>query len=80
MGGNGGNGLGGGFFDDATSNLTLLSSRIVNHDATGGAAGAGGSDGLGIGGGLYLTPGGVACADALTVIRANDASSSNAPL
>jgi hypothetical protein len=30
-----------------------------------------------VGGGLYLTPGGLACADLLTAIFANDASTSD---
>ena len=41
------------------------------------SGGTGGSAGLGQGGGLYLTPGGIACADLLTMIRANDASTSD---
>ena len=52
----------------------LLRSAILFNRADAGAAGDGGSAGLGQGGGLYLTPGGVACADLLTVILANDAS------
>ena len=37
----------------------------------------GGSAGLGLGGGLYLAPGGVASADPWTLIFANDASTSD---
>jgi hypothetical protein len=42
-----------------------------------GGAGEGGSAGLGQGGGLYLTPGGIACADLRTAILANHASTSD---
>ena len=45
--------------------------------ADGGAAGDGGTAGLGQGGGLYLAPGGVASADPLTAILFNDASTSD---
>jgi hypothetical protein len=48
-------------------------SRVVHNEADGGAAGAGGSAGLGQGGGLYLTPGGTANA-AHTKIKHNHAS------
>ena len=44
--------------------------------AEGGAADFGGSAGQGVGGGLYLAPGGVATAD-LTAIFANSASTSD---
>ena len=59
------------------STLAILDSTIVNNGADGGAAGAGGSQGLGSGGGLYVTPGSIACADLLTVIHANHASTSD---
>ena len=45
--------------------------------AVGGAAGDGGTAGLGQGGGLYLSPGGVASADPLTAILFNYASTSD---
>jgi hypothetical protein len=76
-GGSGGNGLGGGFYVDATSSLTLLASAVVFNEADGGAADSGATDGNGVGGGLYITPGGIACADALTATFANDATTSN---
>jgi len=77
--GNGGNGLGGGVFNGAPNpfgvpSLTLEDSLVVLNRAEGGAAGAGGSAGLG--GGLYLAPGGVAHADR-TAVFANDASTSD---
>jgi uncharacterized protein (TIGR03118 family) len=77
LGGNGGNGLGGAAFNDATSSLSLQTSGIIFNSARGGAGGAGGSGGQGIGGGLYLTPGADACADVLTVIFGNHASTGN---
>ena len=82
LGGNGGQGQGGGIFNGGpsplgTPSLTLSRSGVLFNRADAGAAGDGGSAGLGQGGGLYLTSGGVACADLLTVIRANDASTSD---
>jgi hypothetical protein len=82
LGGNGGDGQGGGVFNGGPSpqgapTLTLLRSAVLFNRADGGAAGVGGSAGRGQGGGLYLTPGGVACADLLTVIVANAASTSD---
>jgi hypothetical protein len=81
-GGNGGNGLGGGVFNGVpspfgTPSVTLQRTVVVLNRAEGGAAGDGGSAGLGVGGGLYLAPGGVASADFVTVILANDASTSD---
>ena len=75
------NGQGGGIFNGGTSpfgtpNLTLNRSLVALNRADGGAGGAGASDGLGQGGGLYRTPGGLACADLLTAIVANFASTS----
>jgi hypothetical protein len=43
----------------------------------GGAAGPGGTDGQGIGGGVYIAPGGMASADGATLITGNHASTSN---
>jgi hypothetical protein len=54
-----------------------MGDTIDKNHAIGGAAGLGGNDGEGVGGGLYLTPGGVACADALTIIFANHATTSD---
>jgi hypothetical protein len=54
-----------------------MGTTIDRNHAIGGAAGLGGIDGEGVGGGLYLTPGGVACADLLTVIAGNHASTSD---
>jgi hypothetical protein len=80
--GNGGNGQGGGIFNGGpspvgTPSLTLHRSLVVFNQADGGAADDGGSAGLGLGGGLYLALGGIACADPQTVILANDASTSD---
>ena len=82
VGGNGGNGQGGGLFvggpvPAGTPSLTLLRSLVTFHRATGGGAGAGGSAGLGQGGGVYIAPGGLASADAWTLVVANDASTSD---
>jgi hypothetical protein len=81
-GGNGGDGLGGGIFNGAptafgTPSLTLERSLVALNGADGGAADDGGSAGLGVGGGLYLAPGGIASADVVTVIFANHASTSD---
>jgi hypothetical protein len=48
------------------TDTTVLGSTITDNLAIGGAAGVGGIAGFGEGGGLYLTPGGVACLDAFT--------------
>lgn len=86
-GGNGGNGLGGGLYEDAQraapplpgpatpSSLTLVGAIIRFNLALAGEAGAGGSDGLGIGGGVYHL--GILSFDAATVIEKNHASTSN---
>jgi hypothetical protein len=79
--GNGGDGQGGGIFNGGpsrvgTPSLTLQRSLLVFNQASGGAV-VGGSAGSGVGGGLYLSPGGAASADAWTFIRANDASTSD---
>jgi hypothetical protein len=81
-GGNGGNGQGGGIFNGGpnqtgTPSLTLNHSIVALNRADGGVAVGGGSAGLGVGGGLYLSPGGVASADPWTLIFANDASTSD---
>ena len=81
-GGNGGNGQGGGIFNGGhspvgTPNLTLYRSLVVLNHAEGGADDGGGSAGLGLGGGLYLALGGIASADPLTLILANDDSTSD---
>jgi hypothetical protein len=77
----GGDGQGGGIFNGApnpfgTPTLTLGRSLFVFNRAVGGAS-DGGTAGLGQGGGLYLSPGGVASADPLTIIFLNGASSSD---
>jgi hypothetical protein len=45
--------------------------------AVGGAAGAGGSAGQGVGGGVYVTEGGLVCVDELTYVGKNRASTSH---
>jgi hypothetical protein len=75
--GNGGSGLGGGIYEDALSILTLANVTVASNHANGGAAGIGGNDGQGVGGGLYLAPGATACADLLTVIVGNHATTSD---
>ena len=56
--------------------VTISASRITYNRARGGEGDDEGADGQGVGGGLYVTPGGVVCADLLTAIFANDASTS----
>ena len=79
-GGNGGNGLGGGIFNDGLSpfgvpDLTLSQCLVALNEADGGTAGEGGSDGQGVGGGVYNL--GAFNADVMTVIARNHASTSN---
>jgi hypothetical protein len=83
-GGNGGNGLGGGVYNDGStvfgvSSLTITGSTITHNEAKGGKADDGGSDGQGIGGGAYLASGGNVCFDVFTLthIKGNKASTSN---
>lgn len=81
-GGNGGLGAGGGIFNGVPDPLgspilTLHHSLVALNRAEGGAAGPDGSNGLGVGGGLYLAPGGMASADPWTLIFANHASTSD---
>ncbi len=80
--GAGGNGLGGGLFNGGpspkgTPTLTLLNSLVTLNRADGGASGDGGSAGQGVGGGVYVAPGGIAYADVVTLILDNDASTSD---
>jgi hypothetical protein len=89
VGGNGGNALGGGIANANTTAtgalittdpfpvLTLLDTSVTENQADGGAAGAGGTVGLGVGGGLYNQVGAVAFADTHTKIKKNHASTSN---
>jgi hypothetical protein len=79
VGSSGGNGFGGGIYNDGRSTLEVRSSTITDNQATGGVAGVGGSAGSGVGGGLYLEPGGSACLDAATLaaILGNFASTSD---
>ena len=51
-------------------------SRITTNRAVGGAAGTGGSDGEGVGGGIYIAAGSV-CVDPETIIAGNFASTSD---
>jgi hypothetical protein len=88
-GGTGGNGVGGGLFNDGLSiwptnagtpaTLTVTGSTIIENSTTGGAAGAGGTVGQGIGGGVYLASGGVVCLDLFTSmnVTGNTATTSN---
>src|SRR5439155_756611 len=77
----GGSGFGSGVFNigptsapyaGTPATISLLSSTITGNLAIGGSPG-----GLGIGGGAYLAPGGVACADAATSIAGSTASTSD---
>lgn len=68
-------GLGGGIYVTAgRTTLTLLASTINGNRADGGA---GPITGKGVGGGLYITLGGEVYVDQLTLIFANDASTSD---
>jgi hypothetical protein len=67
-----GAGFGGGLYNDGTSSHPVTSSTVTSDSATGGAAGSGGSTGQGIGGGLYLAPGGVVCLDVFTQAHAKN--------
>jgi hypothetical protein len=75
VGGNGGDGLGGGLVVQDSGSATLSHSRVTGNEATGGAAGAGGTAGLGQGGGIYLL-GGQVCVE-YTWIADNHASDSD---
>ena len=88
-GANGGNGFGGGLFNDGPSvlsantgtpaTLTVTESTVSGNQATGGALGSGGHAGQGIGGGAYFASGGVVCLDAFTQahVKNNHASTSD---
>ena len=69
----GGDGLGGGLYNEIRSDVTLCGCTVTGNQATGGN---GPTAGRGIGGGVYNTPGGTVWVDALTLIFANDASTS----
>jgi hypothetical protein len=75
--GNGGVGQGGGIFNGGplpigAPTLTIQRSLILYNQAEGGSS-TGGAEGQGFGGGVYVTPGGIANADAWTFVFANDA-------
>jgi hypothetical protein len=74
-GANGGNGQGGGLYVGAGATATVQTSVIVGNVADGGAAGSGGSAGQGVGGGIYNL--GTLNLDALSIVMANFASTSN---
>jgi arylsulfate sulfotransferase len=73
----GGDGEDGGANNDATANLELLATDISFNRDVSGATGKVGVAEQGLGGGLYLTPGGTASADARTAIFGNYAASSD---
>jgi hypothetical protein len=80
--GNGGVGQGGGIFNGCpvpigAPSLTLQRSLVALNRADGGASLGSGCAGLGVGGGLYLAPSGVASAHLVIAILANDASTSD---
>jgi lysophospholipase L1-like esterase len=76
-GGQGGDGLGGGVYVDYSSGITLRHSVLTENLSRGGHGVSGGGSGRGAGGGLFVGPGGTACADIFTVIRGNHASTSD---
>ena len=67
--------MGGGLAVQAGTSATLSGSNITHNQANGGEEGTGGSDGHGVGGGVYNL--GTFAFDVLTVIKKNDASTSN---
>lgn len=80
-GGNGGDGEGGGIFNGGpstvgTPSLTVKRSLVALNRADGGPAAGGGSPGQGLGGGVFIAPGGLASVH-MTAILANDASTSD---
>jgi hypothetical protein len=83
-GGSGGNGLGGGIYNEGStafgvSSLTVTGSTITHNRASGGDADNSGTVGQGIGGGAYFASGGVVCLDMFTLlnISGNTGSTSN---
>ena len=74
-GGAGGNGSGGGAFLGINSSLGLTSDTIAKNHANGGGGQGGSTDGSGTGGGVYNL--GVFAFDLATVIKTNNASTSN---
>ena len=66
VGGSGGDGLGGGIFNDQGATATVTTSVIRANMAQGGLAGSGGSVGQGIGGGIFS-----AAAEKLSTSRNN---------
>jgi hypothetical protein len=77
-GGLGGDGRGGGVYNDTKETMTFTRSLIVGNRARGGQ-GQGGSDGQGIGGGVYFADGGIVCLDWVTQtnLTGNTASTSD---
>ena len=81
-GGNGGNGLGGGLYNDGSSavgvgSLTITGSTIIRNDADGGSGGAAAAPAKAPAAASISRPGGIVCVDATTVVKQNHASSSN---
>jgi len=75
-GGNGGNGFGGGVYVASGTSVGVTGSTITHNKAKGGEGDDdGGSDGLGVGGGVYHL--GTFTFDVFTVIKKNEASTSN---
>jgi hypothetical protein len=76
VGATGGDGDGGGLYNDSRSTISLTGATLEYNLALGGEGGSGGSDGDGIGGGVYLL-GTFISIDPTTVITKNHASTSN---
>jgi hypothetical protein len=78
LGGNGtltgGDGIGGGLYNEVRSDVTLLGCTVTGNQALGGS---GPTAGNGIGGGVYKVAGGTIWVDAVTLIFANDGSTSD---
>jgi hypothetical protein len=75
---NGGNGFGGGVYNDAGT-VSIEHTRIIANQVLGGDGGDGGTDGQGVGGGAYFGSDGSVCLDAATLaaIFGNFASTSD---
>jgi hypothetical protein len=72
----GGDGRGGGVYNDTKETMTFTRSLIVGNRARGGQ-GQGGSNGQGIGGGAYFADGGIVCLDFFTETKVTGNTASN---
>lgn len=70
----GGNGIGGGLYNEKHSDVSLRGCTVAGNHAIGGSGATAGS---GIGGGIYVVDGGTVWVDVLTLLFANDATTSD---